>query len=218
MENKNDEHRMSFQGKDVYIDGVKVFTVPFERTQAGINFLGFSRKEKKIYVGSGQCCYGPISILMYSDREGGTKPEVQVDTLRIPDLNVYDIIPINDTYILATGYGCAGAGVRLVDTYYPTITEIVSTDEYYELEKRIRTRTGLAVSWDPRYGDSFRPRLSIDDLTVTVSLEVGTSTISPRQQESKDLNPILKKHGFDTAGIVERNKGYQRGRLITWSR
>jgi hypothetical protein len=217
MENKDNKHRMSFQGKDVFIDGVKVFTVPFERTEAGINLIGFSRKEKKIYVGSGRCCYGPISILRYEDEGDGEKVGIQVDTFRIPAFNVYDIIPINETYILATGYGCSGAGVGLVDTYNPKITELVSDEEYTALEEALRKKTGLVKSWDLRYGDPFHPRLHVDALNETVTLEVGTGTHYPRQQESKDLGHILRERGFDMKKIMEINEGYQRGGSISWS-
>ena len=203
MTNKNLVERLNFDGDDVFLDGKVIFSVPHRDTESEINLLGVPQHGRMIYIGSGKCCYGPITILDDVGRDGET-PKFRLESFRVPDFNVYDIIPASVDYrktgfanggaILTTGYGCAGSGVRLIDTYYPKTINVVSEEEF----QKIRMRN------DPsgrNYLD--KPRLNVNkEQKDIITLDwLG---------ESKDLTPILKEIGVDVEKTIEVNKGYTR--------
>src|SRR3989344_3391052 len=224
--------RLNFKGDDVLLDGEKIFSVPHRDSKSEINLLGVLQSGRMLYVGSGKCCYGPISILTNHSQEG-QEPNFQLDSIRVPDFNVYDIIPTcvdwkktgfaNEGAILTTGYGCAGSGVRLISTCYPKTIEVVSGEEFHEM-------------WNPRVQNYVMPYLNVNDQKGTISLDLFESGFRPKPGKSrnpklpsilidlgseewyepqnvwasKDLTSVLNQLGVDVEKTIEANKGYVR--------
>ena len=241
MTDRNLVERLNFQKRDVFLDGNKIFTVPLKDTLGKINLLGVIQSGRRIFVGSGTCCYGPISILednaiingsLEDEAQNSNTPDFQLETMRIPDFNVFDIIPAivdcektkfaNDYALLTTGYGCAGSGVRLVATYYPTAIEVVSGDEFQKM-------------WNKNIQDGVRPHLRVDKDKRTITLDLlksgyrlkpgrsrnpGLPTcliddsyesyVSQDIWASKDLTLVLSEIGVDVEKTIEANEGYTR--------
>ncbi len=224
--------RLNFEGDDVFLDGKVIFSVPHRQTQSDINVLGVPQHGREIYVGSGSCCYGFITILHNGATDSET-PKFKLDGFRIPDFNVYDIIPAsgdykktgfgNDGAILTTGFGCAGSGVRLIDTYYPKMIEVVPGIEFQEM-------------WNSRVQNFVMPRLNVNEYEGKITLDLLRSgyrlkpgksrdpklpscVLDANAQEwyvsqdiwaSKDLTPVLDKLGLDVEKTIEANRGYTR--------
>ncbi len=229
MTEQNLIKRLNFQGDDVLLDGKVIFSVPHRYAKSGINLLGVSKNGRTIYIGSGQCCYGPITILINSSQEG-EKLNFQLDSMRMPDFNVYDIIPANVDYektgffnadtILTTGYGCAGSGVRLISTYTPKTIEIVSEDEYQKMcnSNRVTPRLNVVeqegiITLDLlKSGYRLKPVKSRDPNLPSVLLDSNAEEwyVSQDVWMSKDLTPVLNEIGVNIEKTIEVNSGYTR--------
>ncbi len=233
MTQKSLLERLNFQGEDVYLDDKVVFSVPHINTVSGINMLGVSEESSphggRIYVGSGKCCYGIISVLDHiPNPEDKEAYNFCLKAIMPPDFNVYDIIPAvatggfdNSDTMLTTGYGCAGAGVRLMGISSPKTIEVISKDEFNEI-------------WGSRQV-SMHPRLTIHQQSSTISLDYlragyrlkpGRSRnprlptlliddsyepfVSQDVFVSRDLTPVLRDIGVDIEKTIERNKDYTR--------
>ncbi|MBU0457007.1 MAG: hypothetical protein ABH824_04110 [Nanoarchaeota archaeon] len=232
MTEQNLIERLNFKEDDVFLDGKVIFSVPHRPAKSGINLLGVPENGRTVYVGSGQCCYGPITILKSHSQES-EEPNFQLDAMRMPDFNVYDIIPAsvdhkktgfaNEGAILTTGYGCAGSGVRLIDTYNPKTIEVVSGEEFQEM-------------WNSRVQNWVMPRLNVNEQEGRITLDLLRSgyrlkagksrdpnlpsiLLDSNAQEwyvsqdvwaSKDLTPVLNEIGVDVEKTIEANRGYTR--------
>ena len=232
MTEQNLTERLNFKEDDVFLDGKVIFSVPHRHAKSGINLLGVPQNGRTLYIGSGQCCYGPITILESHSQEG-EEPNFQLDAMRMPDFNVYDIIPASVDYkktgfanegaILTTGYGCAGSGVRLIDTYNPKTIEVVSGEEFQEM-------------WNSRVQNWVMPRLNVNEKEGRITLDLLRSgyrlkpgksrdpnlpsiLLDSNAQEwyvsqdvwaSKDLTPVLSEIGVDVEKTIEANRGYTR--------
>lgn len=134
-----------FQGKDVYLDQKLAFSVPgANTTKTHINVIGAifdpsSYGIKDMYIGTGSCCHGH---LLHTRMENG---ELELSQILTPDFNVYDILPLvtsdckkaglgnNNEGLLAVGYGCSGAGAKIIGEYCCKMTEIVGEGELRSL-------------------------------------------------------------------------------------
>ena len=225
--------RLNYKGDDVFLDGKVIFSVPHRESQSEINLLGVIKEAGKIYVGSGQCCFGPISILE-NRAKNGEEPEYELDGLRVPNFNVYDIIPAyvdnkktrfcNNGAILTTGYGCAGSGVRLIDTNYPKTIDVVSNEEFRGLwgdtrvqgwvmpylrvdeQKGTITLDLLKAGYRVKAGKSRDPTLP----SILLDSDAEESYVSEDIWASKDLTARLVEIGVDIEKTIEQNKGYVR--------
>src|SRR3989338_7388335 len=196
MTNKNLVERLNFDGDDVFLDGKVIFSVPHRDTESEINLLGVPQHGRMIYIGSGKCCYGPITILDDVGRDGET-PKFRLESFRVPDFNVYDIIPASVDYrktgfanggaILTTGYGCAGSGVRLIDTYYPKTIDVVSEEEFQKM-------------WNKNVQDLVMPRLNVNDQNGTITLDLLKSgyRLKPGRSRDPKLPTILIDDAYET--------------------
>lgn len=238
MTKQNLTERLNFKGDDVFLDGNKIFSVPHRPTESEINLLGVPSGGRIIYVGSGKCCFGPITILMDNASENGDPSNFQLDQLRIPDFNVYDIIPVsvdhkktifaNEGAILTTGYGCAGAGVRLIDTYHPKTIEVFSEEEFQKLwnkdvqswmmphlrvdeHKRTISLDLLKAGYRLKPGRSVDPKLPrMADGTLCLIDDAFENYVSQDIWASKDLTSVLSEIGVDIEKTIEANNGYVR--------
>lgn len=192
MAEQNLTERLNFKEDDVFLDGTVIFSVPHKPAVSSINVLGVPQHGRRIYVGSGGCCYGPITILDDMTKDGET-PKFQLGGFRIPGFNVYDIIPAsvdsqktgfaNERAILTTGYGCAGSGVRLIDTYDPKTIEVVSGEEFQEL-------------WNPRVQNWVMPRLNVNGEKGIITLDLLRSGYRLKPGKSRDPNlPLILLDG-----------------------
>ncbi len=207
MTEQNLTERLNFERDNVLLDGEVIFSVPHRPAVSGINLLGVPQHGRRIYIGSGQCCYGLITILDDIAGEGET-PKFQLDGFRVPDFNAYDIIPAHADYkktgfanegaILTAGYGCAGSGVRLIDTYYPKTIEVVSGEEFQEM-------------WDSRIQKRLMPRINVNEHRGIITLDLlQSSSIAQDIWASKDLTPVLNDLGVDVEKTIEANREYTR--------
>ena len=124
--------------------------------------------------------------------------------------------------MLTTGYGCAGSGVRLVDTYYPTTIEVISGDEFKKM-------------WNPEIQSFVMPHLRVDKDKRTITLDLlksgyrlkpgrsrdpklpscliddsYESYVSQDVWASKDLTLVLSEIGVDIEKTIETNEDYAR--------
>ncbi len=239
--------RLGFKSDSVFLDGNMIFTVPFTNpAEFSINVLGLEylpdtlvENKYRLFVGSGGCCYGPVSIL---EAKAGKTPHFEMRTLRIPDLNANDIIPArvnpeisdfpNREAFLVTGDGCAGGGVRLISTYYPRsremvstpekTTEIVSTPDYRKClgenvavpRLRIDYQKG-SISLDfmavgfPRYPDSFNKGWRALPSIMTTK-ELQGRYVSQVVCASMDLTSALRDRDIDMEDTLTANRRYRR--------
>jgi len=201
--------KLNFEGNDVVLDGKVVYSVPNRPTKSEINLLGVTQDENTIYVGSGQCCYGPITILKVT-KDDGKISKIYLDAFRLPDFNTYDIIPVEVDYdkmefsnsdaILCTGFGCAGAGVRLISESSPKTIDVVSEEEFDKMRKDIIEMK--------RYNNFVLPRLNVNEEEGTISLDLKSS--GTYMKKSKDLTSRLNELGVNIKKTIEKNKGYTR--------
>lgn len=230
MTNENLTERLNFEGDDVFLDGKVIFSVPHREAMSEINLLGVPKGRRIIYAGSGKCCYGPITILRDISQEGES-PKFILDGLRVPDFNVYDIIPAivnpsktgfgNGEAVLTTGYGCAGSGVRLIGTSYPKTIEVVSAEEFQEMkDSRVMITPRLNANRQKgiitldllRAGFRLKPGKTRDPRLPSVLLDSNAQEwyVSQDIYESMDLTPVLGKIGVDIDKTIEANLGYVR--------
>lgn len=251
MTEQNLIERLNFEGTKVYLDGEVIFSgldIPVDNQ---INLLGVtpertiyrsSRQEpgkepvltdpiqtRIIYVGSGSCCEGPISILT-SEHKEGEKEDFKLRSIKLPSFNVFDMLPVvfsgteqldGEQYgLLATGYGCHGRGVKLIGQQCSGYLEVVPSQEFREIENTDRFTA---------------PRLTVHQQDDTISLDfymighrlkpgnkrdpnVPDFLIGPMHETytsqdihaSKDLTSRLVELGIDINKTVEANKGYVR--------
>jgi hypothetical protein len=231
MTNKKLSERLSFEGDDVLLDENTIFSVPHRHTQSDINLLGVPEKGNVIFTGSGQCCFGYITILKnHKTIEGNHReydienPEFTLDGIRVPNFNVYDIMPVGPRGILATGYGCSGSGVQLIDTVNPKTIEIVSEEEfqafrneYYQDYNNFTPRFGIneqegTISLDLlRTGFRAKPGRTRDPKLPSILVNTADEEfyISSDVVASKNLTPILEEKGFEIDTLIEANRGYE---------
>mgnify|MGYP001559024461 FL=1 len=250
--------RLNFEGTTVYLDGTVIFSglgIPLNNpVDNEVNLLGVtpertvyqsSRQEpgkeepiftdpiqtRVIYVGSGGCCEGPISILTSGHKEG-EKEDFKLDSVKLPSFNVFDILPVvfgdtdqldGERYgLLATGYGCHGRGVKLIGRDCSGYLEVVPSHEFRDL-------------WDKRTQNWVAPRLTVSDQTKRITLNLLKSGyrlkpghrrnpnipeflidnnyetyVSQDIHASKDLTSRLVELGVDIEKTIEANEGYVR--------
>lgn len=129
---------LSFQNGVVYLNGQTIFTVPVKRaTMNTVTVLGYNEFDgelgDQLLVGTGTCCHGHLYKLQKSEGEYPLSQVIAVDT------NVMDILPVsvdykktgfaNESAVLVVGYGCAGAGVRLLGTSYPRMIDVITSEQ-----------------------------------------------------------------------------------------
>ncbi|MBS3157026.1 hypothetical protein J4442_02520 [Candidatus Woesearchaeota archaeon] len=211
--------RLNFEGTGIYLDGEAIFSgldIPVDNR---INLLGVTperteyqssryepgKKEpvftdpvqtRHIYVGCGSCCEGPISVLI-SEHKEGEKEDFKLCSVKLPSFNVFDILPIvfkgteqldGERYgLLATGYGCHGRGVKLIGRDCSGYLEVVPSQEFREL-------------WDKRAQDWVEPRLTIDDQTERITLNLLKSgyRLKPGHKRNPNIPKCLIDQNFET--------------------
>lgn len=200
--------RLNFKGDDVLLDGEVVFSVPHRDCVSEINILGVLERKYRsdIYVGCGNCCHGPIMILSEHSGED-EEPQIRFDDIRVPDFNVYDIIPARVDYhqagfpntqaILATGFGCSGAGVKLISAISPKDIEVVSEKELRQMMFKRRP---------------VRPELRVNEEEGVIDLyfQGPGYMLFKDDGRRKDLTPILREMGVDIEKTIELNRDYDR--------
>jgi hypothetical protein len=151
-----------------------------------------------IYVGTGYCCHGHVYKL-----DQIRKDELRTIQILSVDLNVYDLLPVIVDYkktgfcnehagIIVTGYGCAGQGVRLLDTLCPKSIDVISTDDCDEM-----------------YGSDFNTEgfacvegAELIDLVIRRNGGGGS--------RKKDITNILREAGVDIEKTFEMLKRYKK--------
>ncbi len=217
MTQSNLVERLSFDERDVLLDGEAIYSFPElgHNTSTRIRMLGVPQHGKRIYVGSGVCCHGPIVALANHNIGGEEKPNFLVYSLRLPSFNVYDILPVavdphktgfqktrygrysdSDDAILTTGHGCSGSGVSLISIEHPKTIEVISEREYdkmrcgADIKSRFRFEAGGIIL-------DFLKRNEYGCITSDVTA-------------STDLTPILNELGVNIKKTIQENSGYAR--------
>jgi hypothetical protein len=188
-------------GSDLFLGGRKIFTVPVQHhTMSEIRVAGLVEWEREgvlrgtvseLFLGTGTCCHGHLYKL---DNQGkGGLVLKQIITI---DTNVMDILPIireNAISVLVVGYGCAGAGVRLVDMMSPRTVDIMPQAEF-------------RAQFMP-HGHFTKPTFRFDGKSIDLNVELG-GWLADR---IVNLNDVLTKAGVDiekTMGLLEGFKRF----------
>ncbi len=229
MTQENLLSRLNFQKQDVYLDGRVIFSAPQITTAGDIQVLGVPQNGQRIYAGTGSCCYGYMAVL---ERIKEDEDDFRLEALVPTTFNVFDIIPVSVDYVktgfgnndavLVTGYGCAGAGVKLIGVSHPNMIEVIPRNEFKEIEGttkftaprlNVRQQDG-AISLDFfRVGDRLKPgRTRTPNLPEILIDQNYESYVSQDVIASKDLTQILRDSGVNIKETVERNKDYTRMR------
>lgn len=178
---------LNYEKLDVFRAGKKVFTVPVPEDY--IQLLGVSgdldkpAEEAKgaLYVGTGNCCFGYVYQLDLAETP-------RLSRIMSPDLIVMDMYPVSTSYektdfgnewsLLVAGYGCAGAGVRLLGVYYRKQIDILSTKEYNSLMPG---------------GEHSSPRFRLDPERRTIMLDLCKAgyRLKPGKQRPAGMPSIL---------------------------
>ncbi|MDP3727081.1 MAG: hypothetical protein Q8R35_00390 [bacterium] len=181
---------LTFAGSRVFENDNIVFEVPIKRhTMDVIRTAGMVRRPhpdafSTMYAGTGDCCHGLLYVIA-RHRNGDLLDHV----VSVPT-NVMDILPVwvdykragitnNDVGVLVTGYGCAGAGVWLIDYYSIRFIELMGHDEFWRL------------LGDVYYG-SPRPTFRVEDRRIHLDM----SFIGGGRRSTVDLTPRLEKIGL----------------------
>ncbi len=229
-----------FNENKVLLDGKIIYAVEGSNaSDTGINLLGISNDARTIYVGSGQCCDGPVSVI--KDRaNGGETPDFQLIGVVKQNFNVYDMTPVmvdpdvtgfaSEEAVLTTGYGCSGAGVNLVDPYSKKNVEIVPKEEFSGLWQQ-RIQNWIMPSLDVSTGHSRTgerdSRVTLNLLSAGYRLKAGKTRdpnlpsilVDGSSQEfhvsrnvwvSADLTSRLRDIGVNIESTLEANRGYTR--------
>ncbi|MDO8556752.1 MAG: hypothetical protein Q7R96_06300 [Nanoarchaeota archaeon] len=231
METKKLIERLAFEGHDVFLDAEKVLTEPLTELPLhsgnAIAVIGYG--DRKLFVGSAGCCQGLFST--YAQQGTEEAPTFRLERVAMPDLNVYDILPVltdtkktgfgNPDAVLVTGGGCAGAGIRLLDQYYPKSHDILSTEEFGNLAERV-SGTGHAKSrlrvdqtgkvlldfsrgyWRTKAG---MPSTRFGNILVGSNEEL---VFAEQPIYTEDLTPRLEKFGLNIKGTKTINERYDR--------
>jgi hypothetical protein len=225
---------LNFKGDKVFLDGETIFVIPVRHaTMDTVTVVGFWERSKDdpsptIYVGSGTCCHGHLYEL---EKHGENVPYV-LDQVIAVGTNLMDILPAvvnyekagfpNGNGVLVVGYGCAGAGVRLISTYYPRCVDVVSTEQFRSQIQhgqhtspvfRVDKSTGTIhldfrwAGWRVKagmYRDPALPSILADSQTEEfyVSSADLLATI--------DLSPRLEEVGVDVRKTIELVTNYRR--------
>lgn len=233
MTQENLLNKLNFEGEDIYLDGKIIFSVPHIKCASRINVLGIPQNGKRIYFGTGECCYGFQGVLEKTEKG---EDDFRLESLVTANFNVFDIIPVivdykktgfgNGDAVLTTGYGCAGAGVKLTGVYYPDVIEVVSRDEFRKIEGiaeftlpilNVNQQNGTISLDFYRTGYRLKPGRSVDprlprtpDGTLCLIDDAFEHYVSQDIIASKDLTSHLKELGLDIENTMEQNSGYIR--------
>lgn len=135
--------KITFAGSNLFENDNIVFETPIKRhTMDVIRTAGVLQRPgcfTTMYAGTGTCCHGFLYVIM----RGHPKGDLLDHAVSVPT-NVMDVLPVEVDYkragtlndhsvALITGYGCAGAGVWLVDYYSIRFIELVGHDELWNL-------------------------------------------------------------------------------------
>jgi len=208
MTNKNLTQRLNFGGQTVLLDGAPIYTVPGNKEEGRINFLGVPKNENFIYVGSGEEFSGIGSFSsLFNTAEKEEVPKFQPDRIRTFPFDVMDAIPLFGSYkekkFRGEGYHhdsgvCLVSGghgeLKIVHHGFPF--ELVS----YEESKKIREGLGLPPD--------VRTKLDIKGNEIRLNLCRGGEILS-----SIDIMPRIKGLGFGSFNlpdILQANQGYIR--------
>ncbi len=216
--------RLSFTASqpELYLDGKLIFTTPKTHfTTDGINVIGVDETRGIIDIGTGQCCHGYFYRLQWSKENS----QFNLELIRHIDLNVYDLLHAKPAKIttdvptkqavLATGYGCAGEGVRLIGLYDPIVTDILpdfhglwDRNEWGRISPRFRVSEGriyLDIHGIDRMFSSARNPNKPAELH-----DASDKTYTAGVSNSFDLTERLANAGVDINQTLEFAKDYKK--------
>ncbi len=138
--------RIEIKDAELLLDGEPYFkslnTMGDTRVIRVVGVLEKPNGATEVHIGTGGCCFGYVINILQGSPEA-------IEFLTPVNYNIHDLMPIvfqkpadckipgemtsND--VLTTGYGCHGAGVKLVSLHTPRIKEIVPGKEIYSYIK-----------------------------------------------------------------------------------
>lgn len=222
--------RLNFEGDKVFLNGEVIFSIPVRHeTKDTVTVVGFWEPKDghfpAIYVGSGTCCHGHLYEL---EKHKAEDPYVLSQIIAV-DTNLMDILPASVNYkkagfpnsngVLVVGHGCAGAGVRLVGTYYPRFVDVVSAEQYFsQISRGQHTSPVFRVDKATihldirRAGWRVKAGMRRDPALPSILADARTEEfyVSSDLWGTMDLTPRLEEVGVDVSKTIELVTSYRR--------